>query len=479
MAERAESMARKIASPRRVLHRAARPAGTSRAPRCPSRMTALPPGPPGGLFATLRLLRDPYGAARRCVRDFGDPFTLRMPLSGPIVITGEPAAIRSIFAADPLSYASAASDTMAPIIGWRSIVSLEGAEHLRARKLLAPPFHGARMRAYGGLMAALTQRHLAPLSAGSRFTLQELAHTISLDVILQTIFGVTEAAQLARLDRAVRNWMGAIGPSIATFGFLRHEFGGIGPWAKFQRARAALLALVDEEIAAREREPDAAREDVLSLLLSARYDDGSAMSRDEVFDQLVTLVAAGHETTLITLTWACYWLHRNPAALARLNAELDALGSGTPAPEALVGLPYLEAVLQETLRLYPIVAVATRKLAQPFELAGHTLPAGVHVGAATSLVHYREELYPEPERFMPERFLERTFGPTEYFPFGGGARRCLGAAFATYELKIVLGTLLRTLRLRAADDRPVRPAMRAAGIGPGRAVKMDVIERRA
>jgi cytochrome P450 len=441
-------------------------------------MTALPPGPSGGLFATLRVLRDPYGEAVRCVRKYGDPFTLKLPLQGPIVITGEPAAIRSIFAANPLAFASAAADSMGPIIGSRSILMLEGAEHLRARKLLTPPFHGARMRAYGGLIREIAIRRIAPLRVGSEFAVQDLAQAISLDVILQTIFGVTHSEQLARLDRAVRAWMKAIGPGIAMFGCLRHEFAGVGPWAKFSRARASLAALITEQTSARRSEPHVTREDVLSLLLSARYDDGSAMSDREVFDQLVTLVAAGHETATITLSWACYWLHRNPAALERLNAELDSLDRAAE-PEVLVSLPYLEAVLQETLRLYPIVAIATRKLAQPFELAGRTLPPGVHVGAATSLVHYRADLYPEPERFLPERFLGKSFGPNEYFPFGGGMRRCLGAAFAMYELKIVLGTLLRTLRLRAADDKPVRPAMRAAGIGQGRAVKLRVVEHRA
>src|SRR4029077_19914272 len=160
-----------------------------------------------------------------------------------------------------------------------------------------------------------------------------------------------------------------------------------------------------------------------------------------------------------------------------LRAELDALGDD-PEPEVLARQPYLEAVVQETLRLYPVVPLATRLLARPFELQGYALPAGLTVGFAPGLVHYREDLYPEPERFRPERFTEKTFGPAEYFPFGGGTRRCLGAAFAMYELKIVLGTLLRALRVRPKDDRPVRPAMRAAGVGPGRAVEMVVMERR-
>jgi cytochrome P450 len=441
-------------------------------------MNKLPPGPSSGVFGMLGMMRDPYGAIRRYARKFGDPFTISSFMQGPIVVTGDPAAIRSIFAANPDIYGSSAARVMGPILGSGSILLVEGAAHRRARKLLNPPFHGDRMRAYGRLMRDVTRERSAHLVPGVRFTVQDLAQAISLDVILQAIFGVRGTERVARFDRAVRDVMGSLGPFVA-FAFLRRSFGGIGPWARFQRLRRELVALVDEEIAAR-RSGGADREDILSMLLAARYDDGSAMSDAEVFDQLLTLVAAGHETATITIAWAFYWLHRNLDVLERLLAEIDAL-DGDPEPkaeiDALVRLPYLEAVVQETLRLYPVVAIATRQLKQPFELQGYQLPPGVIVGAATSLVHYREDLYPEPERFWPERFLGKTFGPAEYFPFGGGARRCLGAAFAMYEIKIVLATLLRTVRVRPVDDRPVRPAMRAAGIGPGRDVEMVVTER--
>jgi len=437
-------------------------------------MSQLPPGPSSSTLSMLRAIRDPYGTTARFAKKYGDPFTVTLPLQGAIVVTGDPAAVRAIFSADPDTYASAAA-AMAPIVGQKSIVVLEGSEHRRARRLLTPPFHGDRMRAYGDLMQDRARARSAHLAPGDRLAVQDLAEAISLDVILQAVFGVRGEQRTAQLAAAVRAWMGAIGPGVASFEFLRRSFGGFGPWARFQRARQGLADLVQEEVAARDGDPSE-RHDILSLMLAARYDDGAPMSSEEIFDQLVTLLAAGHETSTITLAWAFYWLHRSPGALARLVAEIDALGA--PEPGALARLPYLEAVLQETLRLYPVVAINTRKLARPFELAGWSLPAGVHVGAATSLVHHREDLYPEPEKFSPERFLGRTFGPSEYFPFGGGSRRCLGAAFAMYEAKIVLGTLLATLRFRAVDDRPVPPALRAAGIGPGRAVQVLVTERR-
>lgn len=435
----------------------------------------LPPGPSSGTLTMLKTLRDPYGVVVGLAKKYGDPFTVTLPLQGPIVVTGDPAVIKAIFSADPDQYASAA-EGMAPLIGQNSILVLEGAAHRKARKLLAPPFHGSRMKSYGALMQARTVARSAHLREGARVVAQQLGEVVSLDVILRAVFGTPDGERMEKMNDAVRGWMGAMGPGIAGFPFLRHSFGGFGPWANFQRARQALRAQIDEAIEERKNNP-CERDDILSLMLSARYDDGSAMSNEEVFDQLGTLVAAGHETSMISLAWAFYWLHRNPEALARLQAELDSLGP-SPAPDALAQLPYLDAVIQETLRLYPVVAINTRKLAKPFSLAGHELPVGLFIGAAASMVHYREDLYPEPERFRPERFLERTFSASEYFPFGGGARRCLGAAFAVYELKIVLGTLLSRFRFRAADDKPVRPAMRAAGIGPGRSVEMVVIERR-
>lgn len=438
-------------------------------------MPSLPPGPKRGLLTTLRTLRDPFGALRSYAETYGDPFTVALPLQGSIVITADLEAIRTVFAAPPETFGSMGAKVMGPILGAGSLLVLEGAAHRRARKLLNPPFHGDRMRAYGNVIRDVTLARSAAFGVGSRFTVQDLAGAISLEVILQAVFGIRGTDRLARFDSAVRATMGSLGAFVGV-PFLRRSFGGLGPWARFQRRRAALAALVGEEIALRQRD-GIERDDILSLLLAARYEDGTPLGEDQLFDQLLTLVAAGHETTMIALSWAFYWLHRTPDALARLLAELDALPP-EPETDALARLPYLDAVACETLRLYPVVPLVTRLLAAPFELKGHPLPAGVAVGVATGLVHYRPDLYPEPERFHPERFVNKSFGPSEYFPFGGGVRRCLGAAFAMYELKIVLGTLLRTLRVKLAHDRAVPPAMRAAGVGPGRPVAVVVTKRR-
>lgn len=435
-------------------------------------MSPLPPGPGGGILTTLGIIRDPYGALARHARRYGDPFTIPVPLQGKIVVTADPGAIRSVYGADPDTFGSSAARTLGPFVGAGSVVVLEGGAHRRARKLLNPPFHGERMRAYGAVIALVTRERSRHLGPGVRFSVQELAQAISLEVILQAIFGVRAPQRRASFAVAVCQLTSSLGPAVG-FAFLRHSFGGLGPWARFQRRRAVLAGLVTEELTARRRPGAVSHEDILSLLMAARYEDGAAMTDAAIFDQLLTLVVAGHETTTITLTWALYWLHRHPEALCRLIEELDATAADAE-PEVLAALPYLEATVQETLRLNPIVPLVTRRLARPFELAGHLLPEGMTVGLATGLVHYRDDLYPDPERFRPERFLARSFGLGEYFPFGGGARRCLGASFAMYEVKIVLATLLRTLRMERVDDRRVRPTLGLAGMVPGRRVELRV-----
>lgn len=420
----------------------------------------------------VRYLRDPIGCMLPLAREYGDP--VLFPGKTPVVFTGDPAGIRAIYGADPDTFEPLNQD-LGVFVGARSLILLGGAEHRRARKLMMPPFHGARMRAYGEQIVRLTEQRTEAWRPGQRvLTLDTLQH-VSLDVILQAVFGVTDPERMASLSRLLLEITNGISPLIALVPSLRREFGGVGPYASFMRRRRRLHEQLDALIA--ERRAAGPREDILSLLLSARDEDGQPMPDDEVRDQLVLLVLAGHETTAIAIAWSLYALHRpeNAEVLERLRAELEGAG---PAPEDLAKLPYLEATCQETLRRYPIApAPSPRKLLRPFELMGHTLPAGMGVCAAIALAHFREEVYPEPMRFRPERFMERQFSPFEFLPFGGGARRCLGAAMAGYEMKLVLGTLLRRYRLRLDSLRPDTGAVRAANAGPARGVKMIVEEQ--
>ena len=262
------------------------------------------------------------------------------------------------------------------------------------------------------------------------------------------------------------------------FPALRRPFLGVGPYARMVRVRDRLDALTYDAIARRRaRDGDGAGDDVLGLMLSARYDDGSAMSDREIRDQLLTLVFAGHETSGIALAWAVNWLARTPPVRDRLLAELSALGDD-PAPGPLAAAPYLEAVCHETLRLYPVVGEVVRLLRTPLTVGTWTIPAGVAVSAGIALVHARADLYPAHERFQPERFLERKFAPHVYLPFGGGARRCIGAAFGLYEMKVVLGTLLARYRFTLARREPERPVMRNLAMGPRGKVYVTASPRR-
>jgi len=437
-------------------------------------MVALPPGPRSSIWSMIQYLRDPIGCMAPLVRRYGDPVTA--PFKPPMVCTGDPAGIKAIYTADPDTFAPLSQD-LAMIVGRRSLLLLEGAEHRRARKLMAPPFHGARMRAYGEQICRLAEQHTAGWSAGQEVPLAEVAQRISLDVIMQAVFGLRDPARMAELSALLLEYVNGISPLLVLFPELRRELGGHGPYAALLRRRRRLHEQLDALIAAaRAAGP---RDDILSLLAHARYEDGEPMSDEELRDQLLLLVIGGHETTAISMAWSFYALHRpeNAAALERLRAELSALGP-EPDVEKLDKQPYLEAVCNETLRRYPLApAPAARKLLRPMELLGYTLPAGTGVSVAIGIAHFREDLYPDPLRFRPERFLERKFTPFEFVPFGGGARRCLGAAMAAYEMRLVLGTVLPRYRLRLASLRPDRGKARAVNAGPAHGVKMIVEEQ--
>lgn len=437
-------------------------------------MSSLPPGPRSQLWSLVRYLRDPIHCMVSMAREHGDPLTF--PGAPPLVCAGTPAGIKAIYTVDP-DHVEPLNADFGEFIGHRSLLLLAGAEHRRARKLMAPPFHGSRMRAYGEAMCRLAGRHSAQWQRGQVVPMLATLQKISLDVILQAVFGVTDPGRMAALGRLLLAITEGLSPLLAVFPALRREFGGIGPYAAYSRRRRELHAQLDALIAAgRTAGP---RPDILSLLLAARDEDGQPMTDAAIRDQLVLLVFAGHETTAIAMAWACYALHRpeNAPALARLRDELAALGPDA-GPEALEELPWLEAVCQETLRRYPLApAPNPRRLLRPLELEGYTLPAGTGVAAAIGVAHFREEVYPEPLRFRPERFLERSYSPFEFLPFGGGARRCLGAAMATHEMKLVLGALLGRFRLRLESLRPDRGRVRAANAGPAHGVRMVVEER--
>jgi cytochrome P450 len=408
--------------------------------------------------------------------EYGDIFTARV-VNGTIVCVGHPAGAQAVFGADPDTFIPFATEAVQPIVGINSVLFLSGARHRRERKLLMPPFHGERMRAYGEIIrdaALTTAERWIP---GQTMTFQDSSQAISLEVIIRAVFGVRDRVLVDSVHEKIIRFVSEMSPSLFFFPFLQQSFGGYGPWARFTKLKKEVSAMLNAQVEARRRSTSPGA-DILSLMLAARHEDGSAMSAEELHDELLTLVFAGHETTGIALAWAIYWLLRNPNCMDRLLAEIDSLGPN-PEPEALARLPYLDGVVSETLRLHPIVPDIPRQLTRPMEIDGYRLPKGIGIAVATSMLHTRPDIYPEPHRFKPERFVEHKFSPFEYTPFGGGARRCLGAAFATYEMKIVLGTILSRHRLILAEPGEVHPSRRNLVLGPATGVRVRFVGPRS
>ena len=434
-------------------------------------MTRLPPGPRGRLLNTYRSLSDCFRFYPLWRERYGDPFTVRA-ITGTIVLAADPLLIKQIFSADPGLFAPFGANAVAPIVGPASILLLQGERHKQERQLVMPPFHGSRMRAYGEQMRDVTLQHVR--AAPRQASFQAVAQQIALDVILRTVFGVEERARLEGFLRSITEVVDGVHPAFLFMPFLQVELGGFGPFARFRRRYQELDALLKEEIR-RARGRDG--QDILSLLVQARYDDGSAMDEDAICDELRTLVVAGHETTALSLSWALDLLHRHPEARRRALAEIDALGSD-PKPDQLANLPYLDAICKETLRLYPVVTEVLRVLREPFALGGYELDAGTVVAANIVLAHRDAGRFPEPDRFRPERFLEQRFTPFEYLPFGGGHRRCIGAAFASYELKVVLGTVLSQFDVELLNAGAPKPLRRNITIAPHDGVPVRLTSRR-
>jgi cytochrome P450 len=397
---------------------------------------------------------------------FGDLFTVRAH-NGTIVMGCTPAHAQEVFGADPAIFRTFGTEALGPVLGRGSLLVVSGDEHKRQRKLLQPPFHGARMRAYGATMAEVARTHVARLPRGAEVRAHGLTTSITLDVILRTVFGLDGEA-LARGRAVIGRVLDDFSPLLVFSRHLQHPL--FPPWRRFLRAQADFVALLDDVIERRRRDRGHG-DDVLGLLLDARWDDDRALTTHEIREMLLTVLVAGHETTSISLAWAIHDLYRDRALVRRVRDEIDALGP-TPDPEALAKLPLLGAVCDESLRLRPIVTDVLRTLVEPFEYGGSRLPPGVTVSVAIEAIHADPRVWDEPDRFAPDRFLGRRPGAFEFLPFGGGHRRCLGAAFSDYEARIALATIVSTVDLEpTVVDERVR---RNVTMGPKRGVPVRV-----
>ncbi|HZO60920.1 MAG TPA: cytochrome P450 [Solirubrobacterales bacterium] len=397
----------------------------------------------------------PISFLERCRAEYGNRFTIRLLATPPFVMIADPAQVKEIFTADPqVLHPGEGARILEPVVGKHSVILLDEGEHLSQRKLMLPAFHGEKMQRLASTMQEVADQEAASWPTGRPIELHSRFQALTLEVILRAVFGLDAGPQLDGLRVRLNEMLNESAKPATMIPFLQRG----SKWEQFERTRSEADELIFELID-RRRAEDEERDDILSMLLGARHEDGTPMSHQELRDELMTLLVAGHETTASELAWAIERLAREPAVVKRLHEEIDS-GDGDA---------YVTATIQETLRRRPVLPnAAPRLVKEPIEIGGWTYPPGVCLVANAYLIHHDPEIYPDPYAFRPERFLEDSPGTYTWIPFGGGRRRCLGATFALQEMKIVLKSILSRY-----DVAPARPQLeltrrRAITISPGR-----------
>ncbi len=429
------------------------------------------------LRQSINLLTRPYDFLDDCAKSYGDTFTMRLMGFPNWVMLSDPQAISEIFATDAKQFdAGKNNEILKLFLGNNSLALLDGDRHKRERKMLMPPFHGEKVKSYGEIICQVTEQLASTWQPQQSFLASKAMQEITLEVILHTVFGLSEGERYQQIQPLLANLVDMTGSplraSLLFFPVLRQDWGAWSPWGKFVRQRQRIYDLLQAEIDQRRNQPEIKGNDVLSLMLLARDEDGQPMTDIELQDELMTMLAAGYETTATALTWGLYWIHKLPVVKDKLLQELDSQGNDTE-PLAIASLPYLTAVCNETLRIYPVAITAFARTSRiSIEIAGKQFPPETTIVPCIYLLHRREDLYPEAKQFKPERFLERQFSPAEFIPFGGGNRRCLGYALAMLEMKLVLATILSKYELTLANKKPEKPSRRGVTMAPANGVKM-------
>ncbi|MEM8637836.1 MAG: cytochrome P450 [Cyanobacteria bacterium P01_G01_bin.54] len=450
-------------------------------------MTYLPPTltTPAPL-QVLNLVRDPLAFFDHHQAQQGDTFTSRvLGANGPpVVFVGDPQNVEQIFTA-PLNTFTLGQVThvFRPLTGDRSLICLDGREHLRQRKLLMPPLHGQRMQVYAQAISQISQDVLATLPRDRPVTLRPYLAQITLQIILRVVFGLEPGPRAAALEQRIGVMLEAITQPLYSscffFEFLQQDWGAWSPWGHFVRAIGAIDRLIYAEIQERRAgDPTdiAARTDVLSLLLMAQDEAGQRLTDQELRDQLMTLLLLGHETTASSLAWAFYWILSKPEVYGQFKANRsNSAANPSNAASSDYSPNYLSAVCNETLRLYPIALIAQPRITKTaYQLGSYHCPPNTVLVPCIYLAHRRPDVFPEPLDFRPERFLNRTFAPYEFFPFGGGHRGCIGMAFSRFEMHLILKTLLQAADWELLPEQTVKPVRRGITIVPSGGVKVRV-----
>lgn len=432
-------------------------------------LTSLPPGPTWPTVVQTALWQLRFAEFNTWLSGrYGNIFTVRLPFSGNIVSVTDPDAIRALFA-DPgeRAHAGEANAILEPMMGRHSVLLLDGPEHTRQRKLLHPPFHGARMKRYSEVITEITAAEVAAWPIGEKFSLLRSMQSLTLQVILRVVFGLEEGEKLEQIKALIHRALADGDSPLALIPQARRDFGPLKTWSDFIARRDALDQALYAEMAARREAGNLEdRDDILSMLMVTRDENGEGMTDVELRDELITLLLAGHETTASSMSWFFDQVLHQPEVQRKL--EDDLAGGGTD---------YLNAAVTETMRLRPAVPIIARLLQAPMEIGDFLVPAGTVVAPNIFLAHRRADVYPEPLRFRPERFLDARVDTFAWLPFGGGIRRCVGAAFATFEMQTVIPEVVRRVKLEPVSERPEAIGRRAVTLVPARGALMRVTAR--
>lgn len=432
---------------------------------------ALPPGselPPAR--QTTRWMTQPLSFLRDLHARHGDVFTVRLLREEPWVVVSDPELVKRVFTAPPdVLHAGEGHRILEPILGPSSVLLLDEGPHVRRRRMLLPPLHGSRMERYGETMRAVAAAEIARWPRDVAAPAWPRMHSMTLEVILRTVFGMTDGERMERLRDVLGRLVGyasdgARGVLIALGAPERLD--REGRFADFRDTLSEARGLVLDEVVLRRRARREQSDDVLALLLQARDETGSRIPDEEIRDNLITLLVAGNESTATALSWALERLARSPDSLDRTIAEADDGGG-----------PYTQAVIEETLRLWPVFPLIARRVMQEFEIGDWIVPAGATIAPAILLMHRRPDIYPDPDEFRPERFLERPPGTYTWIPFGGGVRRCLGASFSMFEMRVVLSALLSQVRPVAPEGEAEGPKRRVITLAPARGASVVLVPR--
>ncbi len=425
---------------------------------------------------TVNSILNPIETLKKA-RKYGDVYWAKFIGFQDTIVISDPKIIEAIFTSDPKKFTSAEGNkVLKPLFGDYSLLLHDGAYHQSQRKLLTPPFHGEKMRNYGHLMCDITKQIFSQLQPGQPFIARKLTQEISLTILLKTVFGLTTGNRYEEIKSLVKDWLDTINSPLKSsfifFKLLQIDLGPWSVWGKFERKKQRIYQLLLEEINLRKNGNIPLGDDVLSLMMSAKDESGQGMTDAELSDELMTLLFAGHETTATALAWALYWIHHTPNVKEKLLQEISNLPENADIND-MAKLPYLTAVCNETLRIHPVVLFTLpRILQETMIIMDYEFKKGVMLSPCIYLIHHREDIYPQSEKFKPERFLEKQYSPYEFLPFGGSNRKCLGMAFANFELKLVLGTILKNYDLKLGDNQGIKPLRRGVTMCPSNGVNM-------